>query len=90
MCYLPAQPCSGLRAFEDAGPNGSPSVALGSRERSGGLGRHLAGRLAAAGEESVVDVQSKLFQHECGCSQPVTLARTMSSKRPRHCEGRLA
>jgi transposase len=29
-------------------------------ENAGGLGRHLAGRLAAAGEESVVDVPPKL------------------------------
>jgi hypothetical protein len=29
-------------------------------ENSGGLGKYLAGRLAAAGEESVVDVPPKL------------------------------
>ena len=47
-------------------------------ENAGGLGRHLAQRLAAAGE-SVVDVPPKLsaFQRACGCSQPATPARTM-------------
>jgi hypothetical protein len=61
-----------------------PQASLGGRKRWRPRGRHLAGRLAAAGEESVVDVPSKLSQHECGCSQPVTLARTISWICPRH------
>jgi transposase len=48
-----------LRAFEDAGRNDTPSVALSCGERRRLRGRHLAGRLAAAGE-SVVDVPPKL------------------------------
>src|SRR5215210_2882692 len=50
---------AGLRFFEDAGRNGSPSAALSGGERRRPRGRHLAGRLAAAGE-SVVDVPPKL------------------------------
>src|SRR5215207_3272900 len=43
-------------------------------ENAGGLGRHLAQRLAAAGE-SVVDVPPS-FQRECGCSRRATPAKT--------------
>src|SRR5215211_7239220 len=48
----------GLRSFEDAGLGGSPSAALSGGNASG-LGRHLAVRLAAAGE-CVVVVPPKL------------------------------
>ena len=46
-------------------------------ENAGGLGRHLAGRLAAVGE-SVVDVPSKLSARVRVLSIPATPARTMS------------
>jgi transposase len=58
-------------------------------ENAGGLGRHLAQRLAAAGE-SVVDVPSPSFRHGCGCSLPVTLARAMSWTQSGHRVGCLA
>jgi Transposase len=45
-------------------------------ENAGGLGRHLAQRLSAAGE-SVVDVPPKLSARACGCSPLATPARTM-------------
>ena len=45
-------------------------------ENAGGLGRHLAQRLAAAGE-SVVDVPPKLSARVRGCSRPAMLERTM-------------
>ena len=46
-------------------------------ENAGGLGRHLAVRLAASGE-SVVDVPPKLSasRRACGCFPLATLART--------------
>ena len=43
-------------------------------ENAGGLGRHLAVRLAVA-DESVVDVPPS-SRRECGCFRPATLART--------------
>ena len=46
-------------------------------ENAGGLGRHLAGRLAAAGE-SVVDVPPKLSARVRVLSSGKTPARTMS------------
>jgi hypothetical protein len=48
-----------LRSLEPFKRNGSPSVALGGGERLRSRGRHLAVRLAAAGE-SVVDVPKAL------------------------------
>src|SRR5918992_2259501 len=56
-CFLPAEPREGLRALERWAkrlPERRWAV-----ENAGGLGRHLAGRLAASGE-SVVDVAPKL------------------------------
>src|SRR5215210_4074023 len=50
---------AGLSALERWARNGSPSVALGDGERPWSRGRHLAVRLAAAGE-AVVDVPPKL------------------------------
>jgi hypothetical protein len=50
---------AGLRSLERFKRNGSPSVALSGGERRRPRGRHLAVRLAAAGE-SVVDVPPKL------------------------------
>jgi transposase len=47
-------------------------------ENAGGLGRHLAGRLAAAGE-SVVDVPPKLSARVRVLSTGITPARTMGS-----------
>jgi hypothetical protein len=49
-------------------------------ENAGGLGRHLAVRLAAAGE-SVVDVSSPSSRRGCGCSRAslATPARTTAS-----------
>jgi Transposase len=58
VCYLPAQPREGLRILERWAkrfPKRRWAV-----ENAGGLGRHLAQRLAAAGE-LVVDVPSKLL-----------------------------
>src|SRR5829696_2593161 len=50
---------AGLRALQRFKRNGSPSAALSGGERRRARGRHLAGRLAAAGE-FVVDVSPKL------------------------------
>jgi Transposase len=50
---------AGLRALERFKRNDTPSVALSGGKRRRSRGRHLAGRLAAAGE-SVVDVTPKL------------------------------
>ena len=46
-------------------------------ENAGGLGRHLAQR---CWQQPVSRwwMCRPSFQHECGCSQPVTLAKTMS------------
>ena len=59
-------------------------------ENAGGLGRHLAQRLAAAGEESVVDVPPKLPARVLRCSRAATLERTMDWTLSRHRAGRLA
>ena len=70
---------AGLRSIEDAGRNVSPS-AVGRLRLWRPRGRHLAGRLAAAGE-SVVDVPRPSSRHGCGCSRAslATPARTMGS-----------
>jgi transposase len=54
-----SQDRAGLRSLERFMRSGSPSVALSGGERWRPRGRHLAGRLVAAGE-SVVDVPPKL------------------------------
>src|SRR5918993_2787529 len=61
-------------------------------ENARGLGRHLAGRLAASGE-CVVDVPPQLSARGCACSLPETPARTTGSmpwpprSRPRATKG---
>src|SRR5215207_8578395 len=75
-CATFPQNRAGLRALENALSETLPRASLGGRERWRPRGKHLAGRLAAAGE-SVVDVSNPSFLLGCGCSQPVTPARTM-------------
>ncbi len=58
-------------------------------ENAGGLGRHLAQRLAAAGE-LVVDVSSPSSRRACECSRAATPARTMDWTLSPPRSGRLA
>ena len=69
-CATFPQNRTGLRSLQRSKRNASPSVLEGGGERWRPRGRHLAGRLAAAGEESVVDVSSPSF-HSTGAGAPL-------------------
>src|SRR5215213_8938078 len=75
-CTAFPQNRAGLRTLENALSETVSRASLGGRERRGPWGRHLAQRLAAAGEESVVEVPPKLSARVLRCSPPATLAKT--------------
>ena len=85
-----AQNRAGLRDLQRSKRNGSPSVVRRWRTLWRSRGRHLAGRLAAAGEESVVDVPPKLSARVRVLSRAATPARTMSWTPSPPRSGRLA